>query len=159
ELPGGLQAWVVTRHAEATQLYGHPGLTRDWRTLERPACDFGRQRYPEDHFAVSGKQLFNTVGADHTRLRRIIMPYLTRRRVEMWRPTVVELVNAAFDRLSGREEADFVTDFALPVTSAVVGEILGLPEQPRAEMTKLMEVSTAQLDPSSVEWSRAAHEQ
>jgi cytochrome P450 len=159
ELTPGLRAWVVPRYADAVPLFDHAAFARDWRTVPRPACEFGRRRYPEDHFAVNGTHLFNTDSPDHTRLRRIVMPYLTRRRVESWRPFITKLVNTTFDWLDGREDADFVTDVAFPMTAAVIGDFLGLPETYRTEMTKLMELNTAVLNPASPEWSHGAHEQ
>ncbi|MFC5831495.1 cytochrome P450 [Nonomuraea insulae] len=71
---------------------------------------------------------------DHTRLRRMLTPEFTMRRMRRLEPRIVEIVDAALDDLerSGKP-ADLVSTFALPVPSLVICELLGVPYADRAE--------------------------
>lgn len=66
---------------------------------------------------------------DHTRLRKLVGKAFTMRRVQALRPAVEKIVDQALDRLPTGEEFDFVEEFALPVPMAVIGSLLGIPEE------------------------------
>jgi cytochrome P450 len=129
DLPGGLAAWVLTRYGSVVELLRHPDFTRD-PVAAQLGGGFRGKRYPGDVFLFSGgRQLFNTDGAEHLQLRRIVAPFFTQRAVARWRPLVAAVVAEVADRLARRREADLVTDFALPVAFGVIGRILGIPER------------------------------
>jgi cytochrome P450 len=61
-------------------------------------------------------------------LRRTVIPPFTVKRVETMRPRVQQVVDEQLDRmLAGPKPADLVEDFALPVPSLVICELLGVP--------------------------------
>lgn len=78
----------------------------------------------------------NLLGVDppeHTRLRRMLTPEFTVRRMRRLEPRIVKIVD---DHLDAMEQAgppaDLVADFALPVPSLVICELLGVPYADRA---------------------------
>jgi cytochrome P450 len=72
---------------------------------------------------------------DHTRLRRILTPEFTARALQALAPRVEAVVAARLDALVAQgPPADLVRDFAVPVPSAVICELLGVPERDRAEV-------------------------
>lgn len=126
ELPGDPTAWVLIGYRPVAQLLSHPAFSRDALGKDQLAGSFGRLRYPGDPFLFSGgPQLFNTDGAEHARLRRIIAPVFTHRAMARWRPAVAAVAREVTDRLAGWPEADLVADFAMPVARAVIGHVLG----------------------------------
>ncbi|CAJ61641.1 Cytochrome P450 FAS1 [Frankia alni ACN14a] len=74
---------------------------------------------------------------EHTRLRRMLTPEFTMRRMRALEPRIVDIVSAALDDVerAGRP-ADLVSTFALPVPSLVICELLGVPYADRAEFQR-----------------------
>ncbi|CAO5234310.1 cytochrome P450 [Frankia sp. AgKG'84/4] len=91
---------------------------------------------------------------DHTRLRRILMPEFTVRRMRRLEPRITRIVEDALDAMqrAGRP-ADLVAGFALPVPSLVICELLGVPYDERDEFQAR---SRAVLDSSRPPRERAA---
>jgi cytochrome P450 len=74
---------------------------------------------------------------DHTRLRRLLTPEFTGRRLQALVPRIETIVRARIDALSVQgPPADLVADFAVPVPSQVIGGLLGVPEEDRDELEK-----------------------
>ncbi|MBB5920014.1 cytochrome P450 [Actinoalloteichus hoggarensis] len=71
---------------------------------------------------------------EHARLRRMLTPEFTMRRIRLLEPRIVEIVDTALDDLerAGRG-ADLVEHVALPVPSLVICELLGVPYADRAD--------------------------
>ncbi|MFI9385872.1 cytochrome P450 [Kutzneria sp. NPDC052558] len=65
---------------------------------------------------------------EHDRLRKMLTRNFMIKRVEAMRPRVQQIVDDLIDTmLAGPKPADLVTDFALPVPSLVICELLGVP--------------------------------
>lgn len=68
---------------------------------------------------------------DHTRLRRMLIPDFTFRRVEELRPSIQQLANGLIDDLLAKHPAgatvDLVEHFTLPLPLLVICELLGVP--------------------------------
>ena len=81
------------------------------------------------------KSIFFTEGPDHGRVRRLFSQAFTARRVAALEPAVVRIIERRLDRLADLgahgEPVDLLAEFALPVPSDVVGELLGVPEADR----------------------------
>ncbi|HET6214928.1 MAG TPA: cytochrome P450 [Micromonosporaceae bacterium] len=138
ELPGDPTAWVLIGYHPVAELLSHPGFSRDALGKAQLAGSFGRLRYPGDPFLFSGgPQLFNTDGAEHARLRRIIAPVFTHRAMARWRPMVAAVAREVTDRLAVRPEADLVADFAMPVAGAVIGHVLGAGDRQGPQLAAL----------------------
>ena len=71
---------------------------------------------------------------EHTRLRRMLTPEFTVRRMRRLEPRIVEIVADHLDELErAGSPADLVPTFALPIPSLVICELLGVPYADRAE--------------------------
>lgn len=66
-------------------------------------------------------------GALHERLRRLVLPLLSRRAMARYRQMVREHLTALTDELLARQEFDLVTELAERVPSHVIGRVLGVP--------------------------------
>jgi cytochrome P450 len=79
--------------------------------------------------------IFFTDGPEHHRARRLFSQEFTARRVAALEPAVVRMVDELLDRLAGLgaggQPVDFIGEFALPLPSNVIGELLGVPEEDR----------------------------
>src|ERR1700709_1212040 len=86
---------------------------------------------------------------DHTRLRRLLTPEFTMRRLERLRPRIAEIVERQLDeveRLAAESPdgvVDLVQNFAFPIPFLVICELLGLPDEDREEFQR---IGTARFD-------------
>jgi len=91
---------------------------------------------------------------EHNRLRRMMTRDFTWRRAEEARPQIQELVDRFLDTMTeGGPPADLVRDFALPVPSLVISQLLGVPYE---DHEFFQHHSTIGLDARSTEDEKAA---
>ncbi|WP_232237647.1 MULTISPECIES: cytochrome P450 [Actinoalloteichus] len=102
--------------------------------LQPPTPSDGPGYSEEELAALRAGNLLALDPPDHSRLRRMLTPEFTMRRMRRLEPRVLEIVDAALDDLerAGRP-ADVVEYVALPVPSLVICELLGVPYSDRAE--------------------------
>ena len=80
----------------------------------------------------------------HTRLRRMLTPEFTLRRMRAIRPRIEEIVEEALSAMAAAGPGvDLVAEFALPVPSLVICELLGVPYEDRDTFQSL---TSRQLD-------------
>ena len=118
----GDPAWLVTGYQEVRQLLDDPRLGRSHRDPERAA------RTGES--ALFGGPLgeFDTEAADHARMRSLLRPHFTPRRLRTLRPRVEALTTALLDELARHgPPADLVEALAVPLPVLVICELLGVP--------------------------------
>ncbi|MDA2809394.1 cytochrome P450 [Nocardiopsis sp. RSe5-2] len=121
-MPTGQAVWLVTGHAEQRTLLGDARLSSDV-TNENYPLPVDRPR-PEE----SSVGFILMDDPEHARLRRMVASPFTVKRVQALRPAVQRIVDERIDAmLAGPNRADLVQDFALPVPSLVICELLGVP--------------------------------
>lgn len=75
---------------------------------------------------------------EHTRLRRLLTPEFTVRRLRRLDGSIQKIVNDHLDAMEqGGREADLIQSFALPIPSLVVCELLGVPYGERADFLRM----------------------
>src|SRR6185369_8896634 len=80
----------------------------------------------------------------HTRLRRLLTPEFTMRRLSRLAPRIESIVAGQLDAMAGLDgPVDLWQAFALPIPSLTICELLGVPYADRAEFQQL---STARFD-------------
>ncbi|MFF2619697.1 cytochrome P450 [Kitasatospora sp. NPDC058046] len=134
-LPGGLTAWSVTRGNVVKQLLTHPAVSKDAR---RSWPGYQPGAHPWLTTWVDVVSMFTADGDDHRRLRDVVAPYFTCRRIAAMRPDIECLVNALLDALPQRTGPDGVTDlraaFAYQVPTQVICNLFGVPDDLRPTM-------------------------
>jgi cytochrome P450 len=130
ETPFGVPAYLVCRHEDVRRVLSDPGRFSSALT---PFPGSGQEDADELAKLRAG-QLIGFDPPEHTRLRRMLGPEFTMRRMRRLEPRISEIVEAALDDLerAGRP-ADLVAHFALPVPSLVICELLGVPYADRDE--------------------------
>ena len=84
---------------------------------------------------------------DHTRLRRLVSRSFTPRQVERLRPAIHELVDRLLDELAERRDVEFMSEFALPLPMAVIGELVGVPAEDRAGLQPKVRAAARGIEP------------
>jgi cytochrome P450 len=122
--------WVVTGHDAVRTVLGDPsGFSNDLRPLVGSPGDPASQQ-------IGG--LGMTDPPEHTRLRRILTPEFTRRRLARLEPRIAEIVDRQLDELEAAGPvADLVKHFAFPVPFVVICELLGLSSEDRVLFREL----------------------
>lgn len=134
--PFGLTAWLVTGYEEnKAALANTKAFSNDFTNL------IGKAGFTDDQ--NPGGLGFADPPA-HTRLRRILTPEFTMRRLSRLAPRIDAIVEAQLDEMArASEPVDLASMFALPIPSLTICELLGIPYEDRAEFQRL---STARFD-------------
>jgi cytochrome P450 len=95
---------------------------------------------------------------DHTRLRRLVAKAFTPKTVENLRPDIVRLTDELLDRFNSGAEVDIISELALPLPMAVIGEMLGIPAEERTALQPHVRaaVKTLEVNPSLDDLDAAA---
>ena len=144
--PFGLEGWLVTRFADVREVLSDSERFSDFRVTElrRPP---GMEDVSDEELArMRAGNLLVFDPPEHTRLRRLLTPEFTVRRMRRLEPRIREIVEEHLDAMErSGPPADLVSDFALPVPSLVICELLGVPYADRSEFqersTRLLDLS------------------
>ncbi|GAA2594675.1 cytochrome P450 [Actinomadura fulvescens] len=136
-LPSGDRVRAVAGYEDTRLVMAHSAASRDLRYPGAPRISKGLS-LEDDPTAI-----LNMDPPEHTRLRRILSGTFTPRQVEAWRPRVAEIAAELANGLAGA--GDLVEDFAFPLPSLVICELLGVPaeDQPRFRHWTGMFLSTS----------------
>ncbi|MDJ0380615.1 cytochrome P450 [Streptomyces sp. G-G2] len=140
ELPSGVQAWLVTRYADARQALADQRLSKNPANHAGSAHAKGRTGIPGERKAELMTHLLNIDPPDHTRLRRLVSKAFTPARVAEFAPRVQELTDQLIDAFiekartaekgeAEKGEADLIHDFAFPLPIYAICELLGVPRE------------------------------
>ncbi|QDP97601.1 cytochrome P450 [Microlunatus elymi] len=126
----GLSIWMVSGYEEAKQVLGsRDGYSNDVRP-------YVGNRDTSDAHDIGG--LGFTDPPDHTRLRKILTPEFTRRRLQRLEPKISATIERQLDDVAGKGPVvDLVPDFAFPIPFTVICDLLGLPIESRATFQEL----------------------
>lgn len=120
-LPDGSPVWLLTRYEDVRAALADPRLSLDKRNSAGGWAGFSLPPRLDAN-------LLNMDAPDHTRIRRLVAPAFTPRRVEALRPRVERTANDLLDRLAADTHADLVSGYATPLSIATICEMLGLPD-------------------------------
>jgi len=130
ETPFGANVWIATRYADVREVLGDADRFSN-RMAFRPPTD---PRSEDEREKARAGQLLALDPPEHTRLRRLLRPEFTVRRMQRLEPRIVEIVDEHLDAMeSAGSPTDLVQEFALPIPSLVICELLGVPYADRAE--------------------------
>ncbi|GAA3437473.1 cytochrome P450 [Kutzneria kofuensis] len=121
----GSTPWLVTGHAEARALLSDPRVSSD---RGRPNFPMPIPLPPQTRPTNMTATLISNDPPVHTRLRRMVIPSFTVRKIAALKPKIERIVTERLDAMiAAGPPADLVADFALPVPSMVICELLGVP--------------------------------
>ncbi|MFJ8696362.1 cytochrome P450 family protein [Streptomyces roseolilacinus] len=128
-LPSGVEAWLVTRYADARQALADQRLSKNPAHHDEPAHAKGKTGIPGERKAELMTHLLNIDPPDHTRLRRLVSKAFTPRRVAEFAPRVQELTDRLIDGFATKGEADLIHEFAFPLPIYAICDLLGVPAE------------------------------
>ncbi|MEV6900088.1 cytochrome P450 [Amycolatopsis sp. NPDC051372] len=133
--PDGHEGWLVTGYDEVRQLLADTRFSsrQDLGVMHVPYETPGMPAATEPSPQVPG--LFIAMDPpDHTRLRRKLTGAFTVKRMKQLEDHIAEVVERQLDAMAQlTPTVDLVKEFALPVPSLVICELLGVPYEDRAD--------------------------
>ena len=134
--------WVITRHAEVQQ------VSRDATTFRNAPDPFVEDGVLEnDGSAGTSELLISKDAPEHIKLRKIVNKGFTPRRVAELSDRLRVRTDAIIDGLADRNSCDLVHDLALWLPLHVIADMVGVPEEDRAQVFDWTE-KTFGFDPS-----------
>ncbi|GAA2808011.1 cytochrome P450 [Kribbella solani] len=126
--PAGVDAYVASRYDEVRTLLRDNRLSSRFAPSDHvvPNADLSQEAEPGS--------LLQADGAEHKRLRRLLATEFAVKRMEALRPRVAAMIDERLDAmLAAGSPVDLVQEFALPIPSLVICELLGVPYADRDE--------------------------
>ncbi|WP_326694740.1 cytochrome P450 family protein [Streptomyces sp. NBC_01766] len=138
-LPSGVEAWLVTRYADARTALAEPRLSKNPAHHAESPHAKGKTGIPGERKADLMTHLLNIDPPDHTRLRRLVSKAFTPRTVALFAPRVQELTDQLIDAFlekadaekgeGEKGEADLIHEFAFPLPIYAICDLLGVPRE------------------------------
>jgi cytochrome P450 PksS len=125
-LPDGRSAWLVTRYDDVAAVLKDDRFAKDKHNALSPA-QHAQQPWMPAFFRPLTRNMLDVDAPDHTRLRGLVHKAFTPRLVEQMRGRVQALCDRSLDRARGRGRVDLIRDYAQPVPTTVIAEMLGVP--------------------------------
>jgi cytochrome P450 len=124
----------VTRYEDVRALLADPRLAKNGNRIGELIAHHSTASGTGSGFPAGlVTNVVNSDPPDHTRLRNLIGREFTGRRVAELRPRVEEIVDGLLDEMASHGEVDLVQSFSLQLPIAVIGELLGVPQDDRKD--------------------------
>ena len=147
-LPDKRTIWLVTRYDDVVT------VLKDERFVKNPANvapEYGTVKEPwVPRFAKPCTQHMLTMDKpDHSRLRGLVNHAFSPRMVEQMRPRIQSVTSELLVKVHGQQHIDLISDYALPIPTTIIAEMMGVPAKDRAKSNRwtnaIMQVTTTRL--------------
>lgn len=123
--PDGHVGWLVTRHATARAVLADRRFSARRELRRFPISGGARRRLSEP---TPPGMFIGADPPDHTRYRRLLTGQFTVHRMRELTPRIEQIVRARLDAMAQTgPPVDLVAEYALPIPSQVICELLGVP--------------------------------
>lgn len=139
KLPEGVSAWSVTRGDVVKRLLTHPGVSRN---LKKTVPSYQPGSVPWLAPWVDVDSMATTDGREHARLRKLITPAFTPKRVEAMRGQLEAITASLLDKLATSapdEPVDLHAEYSYRVPTHMICDLFGLPDDQRPTVLALFE--------------------
>jgi hypothetical protein len=155
--------WILTRYADVAAVlrdprFGREGFERHFGVDPGPGANGscpGRAGSPHGDAGGSRQSMLFRDPPHHTRLREAVSHAFAPRSVQVVRPLIERLVKTLLARVDSASIVDVVAALAEPLPTAVIGQLLGIPEAPRAVLRAWSGIVARSLDALPIPQDRA----
>ena len=121
--PAGIDAYLVTDYEQIRGLLGNPNLS------SHGASSMHTQVGYDFTAPVTTGNIIQLDGEAHARIRKLLISEFTVRRMRALQPYLERIINEHIDAMLAKAPGpvDLVSEFALPIPSLVICEMLGVP--------------------------------
>ncbi|TCO44754.1 cytochrome P450 [Actinocrispum wychmicini] len=129
--PNGMTGWLVTRHDDVRAVLADPRFSRRNELLAHVLAP----TFPIDSYDPPAAEpgAFNKMDApEHTRYRKMLAGYFSVRRTRELEPLIEKVAADCLDAMAATgSPADLLAEYAEPLPSRVMCEMIGVPEADR----------------------------
>ena len=124
---GRISVWLITRYDDIKDFLGDERFAKDNRNVDaRTALEMP---WIPEFLRSMNYNLLYTDGDDHTRLKNLVHKAFTPRRIQQIESRIEELAYESIAKAKGQGQFDVVEDYAMPVASTIIAEIMGVSAQ------------------------------
>ncbi len=129
-LPTKETAWLITRYDDVAMVLKDERFVKDTSNALTPE-QTARQPWFRKVFKSLKRNMLNLDPPDHPRLRALVHKAFTPRLIEQMRERVQGLTDELLDGVQDRGRMDLIRDYALPLPTTIIAEMLGVPVEDR----------------------------
>jgi cytochrome P450 PksS len=119
-------AWLVARYDDVVTVLKDDRFVKDKRSVLTPE-QMAREPWIPRILQPIERNMLDADAPEHTRLRGLVHMAFTPRLVENMRQRIQRLTDELIDRVQSRGRMDLISDYALPLPTTIIGEMLGVP--------------------------------
>jgi cytochrome P450 len=127
-LPTKEPGWLITRYDDVTQILKDERFVKAAANALSPE-QVSRQRWFRRIFKAMRRNMLNLDPPDHTRLRALVHLAFTPKLIEQMRGRIQALTHDLMDKVQGSGRMDLIRDYALPLPTTIIAEMLGIPAE------------------------------
>jgi cytochrome P450 len=132
--PGGSTIWYISQYDDVVEaLKDNETFVKNKKNTLLPAEIGPHQTPPFMQRLINENMLFSDP-PDHTRLRGLVNQAFTPRRIEQMTPRIQAIADDLLAQVADRGEMDLIADFALPLPTIIITNMLGIPDADRDEV-------------------------
>ena len=124
-------AWLVTRYEDVVTVLKDDRFVKDKRSVHDRVISWPRSRGSRGCSSRSSATCSTSDAPEHTRLRGLVHMAFTPRLVENMRDRIQRLTDELLDAIQPRGRMDLIRDYALPIPTTIIAEMLGVPVSDR----------------------------
>ena len=129
-LPTGEWAWFVTRYDDVVAVLKDERFVKDTANAMTPQ-EAARLPWFRKMFKALQRNMLDVDPPDHSRLRALVAKAFTPRLIDQMRERIRDITEHLLDKVQDRGRMDLVRDYALPLPSTIIAEMLGVPAADR----------------------------
>lgn len=129
-LPDKQSAWLITRYEDVVAALKDERLVKNPLSALTPE-QMTRQPWMPAMLKPLAQNMLDLDAPDHTRLRALVHRAFTPRRIEQMNRRIQALTDELIDAVRSRGRMDLIRDYALPIPTTIIAEILGVPVRDR----------------------------
>ncbi|HEY8216012.1 MAG TPA: cytochrome P450 [Acidimicrobiia bacterium] len=141
EMPDGTHYWALLKHADVVDVSKRPELF----SAERGGVVLEDQ--PPEQLEQTKNMLLMMDPPRHSELRKKVYPHFRPRQVSELEPRIREICRELCAMGVEKGELEFVHELAALIPSQVFGELMGIPQEDRAQINRWAEMMTGGQDP------------
>jgi cytochrome P450 len=141
--------WAAARYKDVERVLQEPAFSTNREQVALMKMMLRATRGAPEFQDLVYNNLLMIDGPRHRRLRGLVAKAFTPRRVEALRPRVEALADGLLERMAGSHEVDLIRDFAQPLPTTVIAELLGAPSADHARFRAWSNALVELLDPLS----------
>ncbi|MFG2957381.1 cytochrome P450 [Streptomyces sp. NPDC048291] len=143
--PGGPPVWLITRSEEFKAAWSDPRLVTNVSNVpghQGPSIAdqaLTSLDVPAELLRYFTSNLMLQDGKEHARLRRLVAPAFSVRRIKALRPRIEEISTQLVEAFAERGSGDLLKEYATPLTGAVICELVGIDRDDQPQIRQWMD--------------------